>query len=402
MPRRPAPVHSAARSKSATALEAYAVAAPGLEPLIARELKALGFTSRLETGGVSFPATIETVARANLWLRSASRVIVRVATFRAQAFHELERLARAIAWERFVTVGGAVRFRITSRKSRLYHTGAIEQRLSEAIEHRLGRASAVEAAGAEEEDDVSTARAQLFVIRVANDVFTVSVDSSGALLHQRGYRRAIAKAPLRETLAAAMLIGSDWSGQRPLLDPMCGSGTIPIEAALLARGIAPGLHRSFAFLGWPETSASMWSNVREEALGAALPRSRVQILGSDRDSGAIGAAIANAERAGVGDDVEFSIRAVSAIEPPSATAGLVVTNPPYGVRVGEAAKLRDLYARFGQIVRMKLQGWDLAILSANRRLEQQLRLRMEERFQTRNGGIPVRLLTGRVPESSET
>jgi putative N6-adenine-specific DNA methylase len=326
---------------------------------------------------------------------------VRVATFRAQAFHELERLARAIPWERFVTTGGAVTFRVTSRKSRLYHTGAIEQRFAEAIEHRLGRASAVEPRGAEEDEELSAPRAQLFVIRVVNDVFTVSADSSGALLHQRGYRQAIAKAPLRETLAAAMLIGSDWSGNTPLLDPMCGSGTIAIEGALLARRIAPGMHRRFALLAWPEASASMWNTLREEALSVALPRAAVKIRGSDRDSGAIQAAIANAQRAGVAGDIDFCVRAVSSIESVSGPAGLVVTNPPYGVRVGEAAKLRDLYARFGQVLRAEFPGWELAILSANRRLEQELRLRLQERLQTRNGGIPVGLLTGRVPESSE-
>jgi len=382
-------------------LEAYAAAAPGLEPLVAGELKALGSRPRLETGGVAFPATLEIIARANLWLRTASRVIVRVATFRAQAFHELERLARAIPWERFVTTGGAVRFRVTSRKSRLYHTGAIEQRLAEAIEHRLGRASAVEAAGSDEDDDFSAARAQLFVIRVVNDVFTVSADSSGPLLHQRGYRQAIAKAPLRETLAAAMLLGSDWSGSTALLDPMCGSGTIAIEGALLARRMAPGLHRSFAFLAWPDASASMWNRLREEALGLAIPRAPVDIRGSDRDSGAIQAAVANAERAGVAGDIDFSVRAVSSIETASGPAGHVVTNPPYGVRVGEAAKLRDLYARFGQVLRAKYPGWQLAILSANRQLERELRLRLEERLHTRNGGISVRLSTGRVPESTK-
>ncbi|HKW48040.1 MAG TPA: THUMP domain-containing protein, partial [Gemmatimonadaceae bacterium] len=197
----------------------------------------MGLRPRVEVGGVGFAGTIESVARANLWLRTASRVIVRVASFRALAFHELERLARAVPWERFVASGGAVRFRVTSRKSRLYHTGAIEQRLAEAIEHRLGRASAIQrTARLDDDDDEGTSPpAQLFVIRVVNDTFTLSVDSSGALLHQRGYRQAVARAPLRESLAAALLTASDWSGAAPLIDPFCGSGTIAIEAALLAR-----------------------------------------------------------------------------------------------------------------------------------------------------------------------
>src|SRR5439155_11122653 len=244
--------------------DGYAAAAPGLAPLVAVELRALGVTPRADVGGVSFTGTLETIARTNLWLRTASRVIVRVASFRAQAFHELERLARALSWERFVAPGDAVRFRVTSRKSRLYHTGAIEQRFAEAIEHRLGRPSTIDRGGTDEDDEV-TAHAQLFVIRVVHDQFTVSADSSGALLHQRGYRQAIAKAPLRETLAAAMLLGSDWNGTLPLLDPLCGSGTIPIEGALIARRMAPGLGRSFAFLSWPNLDAASWTRIRADA-----------------------------------------------------------------------------------------------------------------------------------------
>jgi len=392
------PVQSATRSKGTGALEAYAAAAPGLEPVVARELKSLGIAPRLETGGVSFRATIETVAGANLWLRTASRVIVRVAVFRAQAFHELERLARAVPWERFVAPGAPVRFRVASRKSRLYHTGAIEQRVAEAIEHRLGRMSIVDSTGvAADEEDTEASHAQLFVIRVFSDAFTISADSSGALLHQRGYRKAIAKAPVRETIAAAMLMASDWSGATPLIDPMCGSGTIPIEAALIARRIAPGLRREFAFLEWPEMTTPMWDKLREDAAGAALTKSPVAIRGSDRDQGAIGAAIANAERAGVSSDIDFSVRSVSAIDKESAIPGLVVTNPPYGVRVGEAQKLRDLYARFGQVLRAKYPGWDVALLSANPQLERELRMGLQERLRTRNGGIPVRLVTATVP-----
>jgi len=401
MRQRPRHAFSATRSNAPATVEAFAAAAPGLEPLVCRELSALGVTPRIENGGAAFDGSFEAVARANLWLRTASRVIVRIATFQARAFHELERLARAITWERFLTSGAAVRFRVTSRKSRLYHTGAIEQRFAEAIEHRLGKASTIESASGEDEDD-DVSRSQLFVIRAVNDTFVVSADSSGALLHQRGYRQAVAKAPLRETLAAAMLIASDWSAAAPLVDPFCGAGTIPIEAALLARRMAPGLARRFAFLSWPDFRLSIWEKVRDEAGSSALPRSPAAIRGSDRDRGAIDAAIANADRAGVAADIEFSVRTVSAIEPSSDAPGHVVTNPPYGVRVGEVEKLRDLYARFGQVLRAKLAGWELAMLSANSRLERELRLPLHERLRTRNGGIAVRLLTSHVPQVTTT
>ena len=399
MPRRPTRVPSATRSKPSNLLDAYAATAPGLEPLVARELAALGVTPNAETGGAAFRGPIESIWRANLWLRTASRVLVRVASFRARAFHELERLARAVPWERYVANGSGVRFRVTSKKSRLYHTGGIAQRFGEAIEHRLGSGIVVGDSRSDEndEEEVDSSPAQLFVIRAFHDVFTVSIDSSGALLHQRGYRKAIAKAPLRETLAAAMLIASDWSGSTPLLDPLCGSGTIPIEAALIARRIAPGSTRSFAFQTWPSFEGSRWDALRAEAAAGVLASAGVRIRGSDRDAGAIEAAESNAARAGVTADLDFSVRAVSAIDDCEEGDGLVVTNPPYGVRVGEAARLRDLYAKLGQVLRTRCPGWRVALLSANTRLETELRLPLEERMRTRNGGIPVRLMISSVP-----
>lgn len=371
---------------------------------MSRELATLGLAPNAETGGAAFRGPIESIWRANLWLRTASRVLVRVASFRAQAFHELERLARAVPWERYVASGSAVRFRVTSKKSRLYHTGGIAQRFGEAIEHRLGGDIVVGDSRSDENDDEEAEglAPQLFVIRVSHDVFTVSADSSGALLHQRGYRKAIAKAPLRETLAAAMLIASDWTGSTPLLDPLCGSGTIPIEAALIARHIPPGWSRSFAFEGWPSFERSRWEALRAEAAEGVLGGAGVRIRGSDRDAGAIEAARSNAERAGVAADIELTARAVSAIDDCERGGGLVATNPPYGVRVGEAARLRDLYAKLGQVLRGKCPGWRVALLSANARLDGELRLPLEERLRTRNGGIPVRLMVAKVPNRGAT
>ena len=392
---RPRPrARSAKPSSASLALDGFAVAAPGLEPLVARELRVLDIKGRVEEGGVAFRGSLQTIARANLWLRTASRVIVRVAAFRAQAFHELERLGRAVPWERFVERGTAVRFRVTTHRSRLYHTGAISQRLIESASHRLGADVASAAPANEEEGD---ADAQLFVVRVENNRFVVSADSSGAPLHFRGYRQALAKAPLRETIAAALLVERDWSGATPVVDPMCGSGTIPIEAALIARGIAPGLHRSFRFLQWPELEPKKWQSVMEHARSVVLPAAPCLIRASDRDKGAIEAARANAERAGVGSDIEWSVRAVSALERVQGAPGLVAVNPPYGVRMGEADRLRDLYARFGAVLRERFPGWQVSMLSANPRLDAQVGLPLVEGLRTRNGGIQVRLVTGVVP-----
>src|SRR5262249_45380028 len=165
------------------------------------------------------------------WLRTANRVIVRVAEFRAKAFHELELSAKRIEWERWVAPKSAVEFRVTCRKSKLYHSGAVAQRFAESVERRVAGVRAALGQESYEEVEGAAELPQLCMVRFVHDVCTVSVDTSGALLHLRGYRQAVAKAPLRETLAAAILLGAEWTGETPLIDPMCGSGTIPIEAA---------------------------------------------------------------------------------------------------------------------------------------------------------------------------
>jgi len=249
-------------------------------------------------------------------------------------------------------------------------------------------------AAAEESDEVegdTAHQTQLFVVRVFHDKVTVSVDASGELLHRRGYRLASGKAPLRETLAAALLLGAGWKGDVPLVDPLCGSGTIPIEGAMIARRMAPGLHRSFTFLGWPDADTSAWERLRAHAVEQQLPRARIAIAGFDRDAGAIEASRANAQRAGVYADVGFGVQVVSALAC-AAPSGLIATNPPYGIRVGEAARLRDLYARFGSVVRASCAGWRVAMVSASKPLEAQTGLEFEELAATRNGGIDVRLV----------
>jgi putative N6-adenine-specific DNA methylase len=180
-----------------------------------------------------------------------------------------------------------------------------------------------------------------------------------------------------------------------LLDPLCGSGTIPIEAAMVARGIPPGLGRGFAFQRWPGFDERAWGAVLDSARQRILPASLVQLLGSDRDPGAVENAAANAARAGVGGDVEWRRAAVSAIEPPPGP-GWVVTNPPYGVRVGDRTRLRDLYAQIGNVLRAKCPGWEVAMLTAHAALEGQTRLGLEPRFSTQNGGLRVRLMRARV------
>jgi putative N6-adenine-specific DNA methylase len=379
-------------------VDAFAVTAPGLEAICAGEAATFGVRPKVLEGGVGWRGSMESVARANLWLRTASRVLVRVAEFRASAFFELELAARRVAWDRFLTSGSTVRFRVTCRKSKLYHSAAVAQRLADAVTRRVPgvKIEAKKSADADE-DEADDARAQMFVVRLFHDVCTVSADTSGDLLHRRGYRQQLAKAPLRETIAAAMVLAADWPGDAPLIDPMCGSGTIPIEAALMARRIAPGRDRDFAFQGWPDFDAAEWAKLLDGARAGERRRAPAPIAAADRDSGAIDAAQANAARAGVDADITFTHAPISALEPPSSSGrGWLVSNPPYGVRVGERDRLRNLYAQLGNIARAKLEGWTVGLLLADKHLAGQLGLELRESFATRNGGIPVRMMTGAV------
>lgn len=374
--------------------DAFAVTAPGLEALATSELERVGAAdARATEGGVAFTASRRLLYDANLHLRTASRVLVRVGEFGASAFHELERRARKVPWEAFVSPNLPVSLHVTCRKSRLYHSDAVAERVALAIEQRVSGVGVVEDPG----DDVESAPQlpQLIVVRLFHDRCTVSVDSSGALLHLRGYRQAGAKAPMRETLAAAVLAASGWRGESPLVDPMCGSGTIPIEGALIARRIAPGLRRRFAFEQWPDFDVETWRGCVADAESSVLPHAPVPILGSDRDAGAIESALTNAERAGVSATIDFSQRSISAIEPPD-LPGWVVSNPPYGVRVGERDRLRNLYAQFGKVMRAKCAGWRVALVSADPDLERQTKLGLQPVLRTSNGGIRVRVVVGEV------
>jgi putative N6-adenine-specific DNA methylase len=236
--------------------------------------------------------------------------------------------------------------------------------------------------------------AQLIFVRLVENRCTLSLDSSGALLHRRGYRLETAKAPLRETLAAAMLFASGWNGSSPLLDPFCGAGTIPIEAALLARGAPPGSRRRFAFMDWPNFDIAVWEGVKVEAK-PIQPHRGAEILASDRDAGAIGSARANAERAGVAESIQFSSRPISAVDPPK-RPGWVVTNPPYGVRLGSKQDLRRLYTTFGKVLRAKCPGWRVAMLCNSPDLLRTTGLKFDGEIQTRNGGLRVKLVWGTV------
>jgi putative N6-adenine-specific DNA methylase len=379
-------------------LACFAAVAPGLEPFALTEAMALGLPASAAEGGggVEWRGNLASVLRANLGLRIASRVVVRLAQFEATSFAELEKQSRKIAWHRVVVPGALVRFRVTCKKSRLYHSDAVMQRVADAVVRALPGTRAEGASGSEDDESGGGEDEQLIVVRLLRDQVTVSADTSGALLHRRGYRQATAKAPLRETLAAALLAASEWDGVAPLVDPFVGSGTIPIEGALMARGLAPGALRSFAVERWPGASRALSARVRAELAANALIRAPGHIAGADRDSGAIAAALANAERAGATADISFATRSISNLTLPESAHGWIVSNPPYGVRVGDMDRVRDLWAQLGNVLRATARGWRIALLSPDPALDRQLRLPVRTVATTTNGGIPVRLIVGHV------
>lgn len=374
-----------------TDYDTLVVTAPGLEHVTQRELAALGVVraEHVEPGAISVRVPLQTVYTMNVNLRTASRITVLAANFRARTFAELERRSKAVPWEEWIGHDTHVRLRVTCRKSRLYHSDAVAERVASAIAARTPAAVTPTSV----EDDAN--KDQLILVRLLRDECTIRVDTSGAHLHRRGYRQALAKAPMRETLAAAMLLASDWNVNAPLVDPFCGSGTIAIEAALLARNIAPGIRRDFAFMRWPSFDRAMWNETVSRARALERDDVHVPIIAADRDAGAIDATVANAERAGVRHDIDARCQSLSALEPPG-RAGWVVSNPPYGVRLGERQRLRDLYSTLGRLARERLRDWHIALLVGHPSLAAQLGLPLVERLATTNGGLNVRLVQ-RIP-----
>ena len=387
------PAGGARRGGSSTAsssrIGVFAVCTPGLESLVADEVRRVGAASvTARHGGVSATATWPQVWQLNLTSRIATRVLVRVAHFDTDGPRTFETGMRRIDWSAWLPAGEPVEVSATSVGSELFHTGLV----GEITREVLGAGPAVPEAA---EGDTGSALATVVHIRLVRNQVTVSIDSSGEALYRRGWRRDVAKAPLRETLAAALIARSGWDGKAPLVDPFCGSGTIPIEAALVARRIPAGRHRSFAFEQWPSFDATRWARMLAAADADVIDRSPV-LIGADRDDGAIAAARANTGRAGLAEGtVEWRQASVSDLTvPPGGRRGAVITNPPYGERIG--TDLRDLYDRFGQVLATRCPGWTLALALQAGPLPGRLGVALDTSFATTNGGLPIVLATGTV------
>lgn len=341
---------------------------------MADELRNLGLGVRLVEGGVEFDGAAEDLWRANLWCRVAGRILLRVGTFEATTFRSLDRGLRALEWARWLSRGGPVRVKVAKRKTPLFHTGKVAETALEALGAQFGTRAAL---GDEPACGV--------YLRLDGPLVTASLDSSGEHLHRRGYRAATGEAPLRETLAAALLRRTGWDGTEPLLDPFCGSGTFPVEAALLALRIPPGRARRFAFQAFGDFDEAAWRTLLDRAEQGVLPRLPAPVFGADRDPDAVGLAARAARRAGVSDHVQVAVAELEELEAP-APRGVVVANPPYGVRLAGASQALQV---LGGALSGAFRGWrwGAALPAADRAAERTLARPVSSRRTFRNGGL---------------
>jgi putative N6-adenine-specific DNA methylase len=337
-------------------LEIFLVAMPGLEAALRDEAVERGFAdARVVEGGVALTGVWADVWRANLELRGPTRVLVRIASFRAMHLAQLDKRARKVPWGEFIRSDVPVVVEASCRKSKIYHAGAAAQRVATAIAEELG---------APIRDDA----ALRIMVRIEDDLATISIDTSGESLHKRGHKEAVNRAPMRETMASLFLRQCGYRGTEPVLDPMCGSGTFVIEAAEIATGLKPGRTRSFAFEQLVGFDAAAWQALKGQSLPAPT---EFRFHGSDRDAGAVAMSRENAERAGISGITTFTETEIADLTPPDGPPGLVIINPPYGTRIGDKSALQALYAQFGKVMKQRFKGWRIAIITTDAGLAKQ-------------------------------
>ncbi|WP_284140103.1 MULTISPECIES: class I SAM-dependent RNA methyltransferase [unclassified Virgibacillus] len=340
-----------------------ATAAMGLESVVANEIKALGYETQVENGKVIFEAPIEAIPRCNLWLRTADRIKLLVGQFEVKTFDALFEATKALPWENYISEDGSFPVSGKSVKSTLFSVSDCQAIVKKAVAERLklkyGLASMLPETGA------------LYKIEVAihKDIASLTIDTSGVGLHKRGYRVGQGEAPLKETMAAALLLLTNWKPDFPLIDPFCGSGTIPIEAALIGQNIAPGFNRAFASENWYWIKQKLWDQAFEEAEDAANYDQPLQILGTDIDHKMIQIAQENSREAGLADLISWKQMQVKDLTIKD-EVGYLIGNPPYGQRIGNKKAVEQIYHDLGQVM-SKHPGWSVYILTAYEQFEKQ-------------------------------
>jgi len=353
----------------------YAIVAPGFEAVCAEELRQhLHVAVETERGGVTFEGKLRELYLANLWSRCASRIVVRLDSFKCRDFPTLHRKAARLPWGRFIKTDRAVVVRATCHQSRLNHTGRIEETVSDAIDKALGRTC----------PDTKTDDPQQVLVRFTDDHCLISIDSSGERLHRRGYRQKMTPAPLRETLAAGCLYWCGWTGQSDFYDGMCGSGTLAIEAALIAANMAPGRQRHFAFQQWPGYRDRLWQSLQDEA-ERQQREPAITITAGDQDPVALEAARSNSAAAGVAQWIQFHQQPFQDSRP-SDPQGFWLSNPPYGERLKDGPEAVEIFNAIQRHHQHHYPHWQGAML-----LPEPLSGLPQPLLRFRNGGLAVAL-----------
>lgn len=373
------PLATTGRSMSSHELALIATAAAGTEAVVKRELASLGYIARTVTPGrLLFQGDALAICRTNLWLRTGERVLIHMGSFPAADFGALFDGTAAQSWEEWLPKDAEFPVQGRSHRSQLTSVPACQRIVKRAIVKRLQESHRVANL-----PEIGPRCA--IEVSLRDDIATLTLDTTGIGLHKRGYRRLVAEAQLRETLAAAMVQLSFWRAGRVLADPFCGTGTIPIEAALFGRNMAPGLNREFVAESWPTFDARLWKMAREEARDLARPPLSERLLGYDVDGEALSLARYHAEQAGVAADIHWQQRPFAELRA-KAEYGCLITNPPYGERMGADAQIEQLYKTFPLVLR-RLPTWSFYILSARPDLEQLVGQRADRRRKLYNGPI---------------
>lgn len=376
-------------SKRATkqSFKLFATTGKGLEEALAGELRRIGASSvEPAQRGVSFRGDLALIYRANLWLRTAHRVLFEIANFEASDRSNLYEGARSIRWSDHMAPNGRLAVDAVCNRSELTHTRFISQVIKDAIVDQFR-----ETAGNRPAVDLESPDLKVNA-RILENRCTLSIDTSGERLNRRGYRPVFGvEAPLAETLAAGVVMLSGFDGSAPFVDPMCGSGTLLVEAALIARNVAPGLlGRNFGLMRHPSFEKRIWNDAMEEAKEAVKRDQEVEIVGADVSENALRAARASAKGAGVDDVVKLRRAGLDDLK--GRDKGMVVTNPPYGERLGEIEKLADLYRTLGDVLKQRCRGMTAHILTGSKFLAGKIGLRPGQRHLLWNGPIECRLL----------
>jgi putative N6-adenine-specific DNA methylase len=372
----------------------FAATAPGAEPICNRELSALGLSKQdasVVNGGVEFNGFLQDCYLANLHLRTANRILMRIHSFRASSFNQFESKTAEIPWELYLPAGSSPQIHTTTRHCRLYHTDAICERLMNSIlQHTISDTDK----GRRKERILSEPK---IFVRGLDDQFTISIDSSGEHLHKRGLKIHPGIAPLRETIAAAALLLAGYRGAEPVIDPMCGTGTFSLEAALMAKNIPPGWFRQFAFMGWPSFRPQKWEYLKRQCRAHFTGPRMPTIFASDKDpsacrrleNGLTENRLTDVIRVINQDFFDFLPRALTD------QAGVVAINPPYGKRLESRSQSEQLFIKICARLKQEYKGWKVILISPNRHLANKVPFRLEA-HPIFHGGLRPVLMIGTI------